>query len=273
MTKKEDHNIARQSRSGDSCRDRSDSLDSMEGLSAEREFVDGHSIMHTSLGALFADMYHELSNPLANIRLAAEVLLEDLEDSQDEGSPDMEYVKYKLSGIVREVDRTGSLLRELSQISRAGDLHMEWVNLGELLKRASAFIKLRIPPRVRVTVQSKSDILVRCDEQMLMTAFMNLICDAVDAVGDEGNVDLEAHMDSEETVEISVSNTGDLLLEQGFDNIFEPFFSTRKAGRGKGLGLFVPFQIIKSHNGIIWTEPVTDRGTAIKLRLPAKHIE
>jgi len=245
----------------------------MEGLSQQRRFAAFLSGGRTTLGALLAGMYHEMSNPLANIRLAAEVLLEDLEDSENEGSLDPEYLMLKFSGIVREVDRAGTLLRELSQLARGNDFDMEWANLRGLLESASISMQLSIPPRVRVSVCAQENLHVWCDGQMLTTAFRNLISDAVAAVGDQGEISLEARMDSDDAVEITVANSGSPLLEGTFDQIFEPFFSTRIAGRGKGLGLFVPSEIVKNHNGSIWIETLADRGTAIRLRLPARRAE
>ncbi|MFH1116055.1 MAG: HAMP domain-containing sensor histidine kinase [Pseudomonadota bacterium] len=233
----------------------------------------GRSGNRTSPAALFAGMYHELSNPLANIRLAAEVLLEDLEESQREGLPDTEYVEFKLTGIVREVDRAAALLRELSHLSRVDGFETEWTSLKGLLERAWVSSRQRIPPGVRVKISGGEDICVKCDEQMLLTAFMNLISDAAAAVGDHGEVSLESRRDSRDTVEIAVTNTGESLLDQIDDAIFEPFSSTRRAGRGKGLGLFVPSEIIKSHNGSIRIESISGRGTAIMLRLPAGRAE
>ncbi|MDQ7783285.1 MAG: HAMP domain-containing sensor histidine kinase [Desulfomonilaceae bacterium] len=276
MSKQKCHSGARPTRSRSAVGNPPDSLDSLEGLSIRRHTAAECSNEAVSLGALFAGIHHELSNPLANIRMAGEVLLEDLEElegGQNAGALDMEYVKYKLSGIVREVDRAGSLLRELSQISRVNDLETEWVNLKGLLDRVAATMLPRIPPQVKVTVRVNADVYVGCDEQMLTTAFVNLVSDAAAAVGDQGEVILEERMDSGDVVEITVENTGSAPSDRHLEEIFEPFVSTRKAGRGKGLGLFVSFRIVKSHNGTIWAESISGRGMTIKLRLPAKRIE
>lgn len=273
MSRQVNHKAPQQKRCKSVHGDRPDSWDSMEGLLQQRKVARSFPGGRTALGALFVGMYHELSNPLANIRLAAEVLLEDFEEIENEGSLDSEYLKLKFSGIVREVDRAGTLLRELAQLARVKDLDMEWVNLRGLLEGASTSMQLSIPPRVRVSVEAPENLHVRCDGQMLTTAFRNLISDAVAAVGDEGEVSLEARMDSDDAVAITVANSGSALPEHALDDIFEPFFSTRTIGRGKGLGLFVPFEIVKNHNGSIWIEPLADSGTVIGLRLPAKRVE
>ncbi len=273
MSKKKSRSVVQHTRPASTDGNQSDLCNSMKELSTEPGGVPGRSGKRASLGALFAGMYHELSNPLANIRLAGEVLLEDLEESESAGSLDMEYVKYKLSGIVNEVDRATVLLKELSHLSRVGDFEMEWANLKGLLERASVSMQQRLPAGVKVNIRAEEDICVRCDEQMLLTAFLNLISDAVAAMGDQGEVSLESRMDSDGTVEITVANSGNSLLDYADEKIFEPFFSTKKAGRGKGLGLFVPSEIIKSHSGSIRTEPITGRGTAIRLRLPAKRVQ
>jgi two-component system cell cycle sensor histidine kinase/response regulator CckA len=72
-------------------------------------------------------------------------------------------------------------------------------------------------------------------------------------------------------VRISVTDEGPGISENARDKIFQPFFTTKSIGKGTGLGLPISYGIVKMHNGTIWFDTETGRGTTFHVELPRTH--
>jgi two-component system NtrC family sensor kinase len=102
----------------------------------------------------------------------------------------------------------------------------------------------------------------------LQQVVLNLLTNAMDATPPGGRVRVMTRGGGRE-VELEVSDTGRGIPEAERGHIFEPFFSTKAAGRGTGLGLFVSAQIVREHKGRIEVSSVPGAGTSFRLLLPA----
>jgi signal transduction histidine kinase len=222
----------------------------------------------TPVRDLIEGVAHAVNNSLSNIRLAGEVIVEDLEESTPQEPLDADFLKGKLMNIIGEVDRARAVLGELFQVSRSGHFEKVSLPLKALVNRAVA-AQRGISDRVHVEVTVDDDLTISGDEHMLTTALANLVSDALFAINEAGYVAIHACRQPEGVVEVSVSNNGRALAEQDLARLFEPFYSTKKAKRGKGLGLYVPYRIVRSHNGGMCAENLPDGGTTIRLKLPS----
>ena len=70
---------------------------------------------------------------------------------------------------------------------------------------------------------------------------------------------------------MAVSDEGAGIPESARDKVFQPFFTTKSIGKGTGLGLPISYGIVKMHNGTIWFDTETDRGTTFHVELPSTH--
>ena len=100
---------------------------------------------------------------------------------------------------------------------------------------------------------------------------MNLISNAAEAMeGKDGGIltiDTQ-HVPSEHRVVVKFSDNGIGIPKGNFSRLFEPFFSTKKDGKGVGLGLSVAYGIIKEHGGYIYVESDLGEGTTFRVNLP-----
>ena len=224
----------------------------------------------TSIAHLIEGVAHDVNNSLSNIRLASEVLVEDLEESSPEDPPDTDFLKYKLTNMIGEVDRARAVLGELFQLSRTDGLEKQPLSLKALLNRALA-AQRGISDRIEVEMTVEDDLMITGDEHMMTAAFVNVLADALSTIDEAGCIGIRACRLPDGMVEVSVTNSGKALTGPQLEKILEPFFSTKKAGRGKGLGLYVPGQIVKAHEGGMLVESSPCEGTTVRLTLPSRE--
>jgi signal transduction histidine kinase len=218
-----------------------------------------------SLGTLTAGVAHEVSNPLSNIRSSCEILLEDMDEL------DKEFLGQSLGNMITEVDRAQVIVKDLLVLSRDKRYVMETLNLRHLVSRSVDFLRYRIPLEVDVRTNIADDIVVRGDDARMLTVFMNLIANAVEAIEGYGTVLIEAGKAEDGMVNVAVTDNGKGISAADIERIFDPFFTTKDVGKGTGLGLFLAHEIVMAHGGEIWAESVAGEGTTIALRLPAQE--
>ena len=124
-------------------------------------------------------------------------------------------------------------------------------------------------------INLESDILpglptVKGDFNQLQQCVINLIFNAIDAMGDGGDLKLETSYDSRQgLVTITVKDSGPGIAPDDLPRIFEPFYTTKKEGYGVGLGLSTVYGIMQHHRGTVTVESAPGQGAAFMLRLPA----
>ena len=238
-----------------------------------------------SMGTMLSGVAHELNNPLSNIWSSCQILLEEL----DEPNVDIEYQKTLLRQIDEQSVRARNIVRSLLDFARDKQFTRESVSLYTLVHQTLRFIKGEIPSKVAVTIDIPEDIVLLADKQRLQQAFLNLIKNAVEAVGEEGAVQIMAHPCQPETgpgqgsafftdchihenaVDVSISDTGHGIAPEILPRIFDPFYSTKDVGKGMGLGLFIVYQIVDEHDGCISVNSEVGKGTSFLIRLPLQE--
>jgi signal transduction histidine kinase len=113
-------------------------------------------------------------------------------------------------------------------------------------------------------------LTIRGDRDQLRTVLAELISNAVDAVSTTGgSIAIRCQPSvTEGLVEISLRDTGCGMTPAVLQRAFDPFFSHRNAGRGRGLGLARAYRIIEGHGGRVWLESVAGEGTTAHVVLP-----
>ncbi len=144
-----------------------------------------------------------------------------------------------------------------------------FVDLAERLDRALALLRHRLGPGVTLRRDYEEVPAVECLAGQLDQVLLNLLANAVDAVGERGAIGLHLRADAAgRWVLIGVSDDGPGIPLEAQSRVFEPFFTTKPEGRGMGLGLSVSFGIVERHGGSLTFESVPGRGTTFTLALP-----
>jgi two-component system nitrogen regulation sensor histidine kinase GlnL len=221
---------------------------------------------------LAAGIAHEVRNPLAGIRGAAELLQSKLEEPLRR-YPDL---------IRDEADRLRRLLDDLSELTRGSDLRLQPRNLHRILddlvdlnRQDPSWSALEI---VREYDPSLPEVEV--DPDRIAQVFLNLIHNAAQAMGGHGcltlRTGLEAlyHVSAEgehpvRMVRIRVGDTGAGIPEEDLEHVFTPFFTRREGG--SGLGLAIAQHWVVRHGGRIELESKLDRGTRVTVLLPVRR--
>lgn len=243
-----------------------------------------------SLGTMLAGVAHELNNPLSNISLSCQISLEEIEDNEVERRREL------LEQIEEQTERARKIVRALLDFARDKPIKREKVSLSALFEEVILLLKGETLPGVRIVVSIPSDIEVSVDRQRLEQAFLNLIKNAMEAIGASGEIHVLAvkrHLTREnvvsrldgspkslgkcfhggEAVDIEIRDDGPGIPAEVLPRIFDPFFTTKEVGYGMGLGLFIVYEIVEELNGCISVESETERGTVFHIRLPLEQPE
>ena len=105
--------------------------------------------------------------------------------------------------------------------------------------------------------------------QELKQVFLNLLLNASHAIGDGGNIRVATEFLDPDIV-VTIEDDGCGMPPDVLERIFDPFFSTKKAGEGMGLGLSLSYQMVKNHGGDIRVESEADKGTCFWISLPTR---
>jgi len=219
-----------------------------------------------SLGTLLFGVAHELNNPISNISSSAQILREEIE------SGDIEFKRELIDQIEEGTERAQRIVSSLLDYSRTGT--RERKKLKEIIDETLRFLKGEVPTKVALAVDIPDDITLMVDKQKIQQVFINLIKNSIEAIKDSGKVTVEARRnDQSGVISIQISDTG-VGMEAGMvQKIFNPFFTTKGAKKGYGLGLFIVHNIIKEHGGSIMVSSEPGYGTKFYIELPVEEAQ
>jgi signal transduction histidine kinase len=146
------------------------------------------------------------------------------------------------------------------------------VSLDASLDSTLNVLGWRVPKDVVVERDYRCDVPVMGDPGSLNQVWVNLLDNALRAVGPTGRVKVSTERDGEMAV-VAVTDTGVGIKPEDMEKLFQPFFSTRAAGEGTGLGLALCRRIVLRHGGTIHLTSEYGKGTRSEVRLPLKSGE
>jgi signal transduction histidine kinase len=214
-----------------------------------------------TLGQLASAIAHEVRNPLAVIRSAAQGIAE--------SAPGTDAATRRACGFIAdEIDRLSSVVTSLLAFARPPQLQARAVPVAELLERAAALSREELDARaVRLVRDAGGDLpALHADPDLVCQVLIGLLSNAAEAAGPGGEVRLEVGV-AGGGVEIGVADSGAGVPADLRERVFEPFFTTR--ARGTGLGLAVARQIVEAHGGQIAVGDRPGGGARFSIRLPA----
>jgi two-component system, NtrC family, sensor kinase len=240
-----------------------------------------------ALGTMLSGVAHELNNPLSNIGTSTQILAEELGSSGTSpkvSSDETAYQRELIEQIDAETWRARHIVRSLLDYARDREFKREPIPLAALVEETLRLMRGRIAGQAIVRVNIADDLAVPGDRQRLQQVLINLLGNALAALGEPGEIAIEAQVVASQcecgklvfgqcpgqtrSVEITVRDNGHGIPADVLPRIFDPFFTTKDVGQGVGLGLFIVFEIIEEHGGCIAVDSEPGKGTSFRIRLP-----
>jgi signal transduction histidine kinase len=216
------------------------------------------------IGTLAAGLAHEIRNPLNSIKMNVELIEEDL---GSEGAGSDPATATRLERIRRESEQLQTILDEFLSFARPPRMEVVATDLTQYLTDLLDFFGPECE-RARVTVRREfpaNQYPVRIDPAQFKHVILNLLKNAVEAIGEQGEVTV-ATRELEREIEIRISDNGGGLRPGSEEKVFEVFFSTKE--RGTGLGLAIARRIVEEHGGTLVVENRPGLGASFVIRLP-----
>ncbi len=213
-------------------------------------------------GLLTSGFAHEVRNPLNGLMNALLPLRESITSTTPD--PGMSIAMLEL------IEECGHRIRQLAEgllaFVRTGTKAMA-VDLGASLDASVQALSWRLPPDMKVERDYQCAEPVWSDPGSLNQVWVNLLDNAVRAVGKDGQVKVRTFRDGTDAV-VSIIDNGGGIKPEHMDRLFQPFFSTRDAGEGTGLGLALCQRIVLQQGGRIRIFSEYGKGTRVEVRLP-----
>ena len=240
----------------------------MAGVQPRRAAVGKHLV--SGMGRLIA---HELKNPLAGIKGAAQLLRDDVDSEEGQSLIDL---------IGSEIDRVRRLADRMETLGDQDPANQDRVNIHEILRRARRIIQSANPDLIFSESYDPSLPHIKGDADTLMQALLNLIknaAEAVDIKGKKGNVKLETRFRSgissvEKSkshnlpIQVKIIDNGPGIPDDLKGQLFQPFVTTKP--EGQGLGLSLVSKVVRAHGGIVEVQSRPGK-TTFSLLLPTPN--
>jgi signal transduction histidine kinase len=271
-------------------------LDALQRTLVQQRSTEESRLQELKLGTLAefaAGASHEINNPLAVISGQAQYLLGHLQDCRfsiddcrlpttaDTGAvPDLAIENQKskienqeraLKTIIGQAQRIHELLNQLMQFARPGRPQKRLIDLGAVIREVALDLaELAQTRNVRLVCPEVEPYHVYADPRQLRMAMACLLRNGVEAAPAEGWAGIRV-VASADALEILVEDSGPGPTPQQITHMFDPFYSGRQAGRGRGLGLPTAWRLAREHGGDVYFAEKADGPTRFVLRLPRQE--
>lgn len=219
-----------------------------------------------SIGQLAAGVAHEINNPLGTILLYSSMLKNDALRRVD-----LKQYAEDLNLIIEETNRCKNIVSNLLNFARQGKLKLSTVDIYELIQKIAKTYQIN---------PAYEDILISIDRQMerpvieadadqIKEVFLNILNNACEALEEQKikRIDIKVYQ-NEKNLCVEIQDTGCGIPKENLGKLFTPFFTTKKMGKGTGLGLPITYGIIKMHRGDIKVQSAPGQGTIFRISLP-----
>jgi signal transduction histidine kinase len=224
-------------------------LASLRRLAEERRLA--------GLGTMSAGLAHEIRNPLAGLKGAAQIL----EDEPLSGE-----AREMIEIVLRETDRLDKVVSSFLSFARPVHLDRAPMSLARVADHAVRLLRAEgLPTDVQLTVEAAPVPDVLGDEARLGQVVINLLRNARDAVGARGRIEVRLEADDDAVV-LSIADDGPGIDPGVLAQLRTPFFTTKASGTG--LGLAISDRIVTAHGGALAVRSAPGEGATVSVRLP-----
>ncbi len=230
-----------------------------------------------AVGALAGGIAHDFNNILGIILGNAELAMDD--------TPEWHAARVNLTEIRTACIRARDVIRQLLSFSRKAEQERRPVDIAPVVKESLKLLRASIPTDIEIRGNISPDVShILADATQIHQTLINLCTNAAHAMADNGGV-LDVNLDNvtleePETsgfkglaagpyVRLTVSDTGVGMPPEVRDRVFDPYFTTKEAGKGTGMGLAVVHGIVKNHDGAVSVCSEMGKGSAFRVMFPA----
>lgn len=211
-------------------------------------------------GTLAGGIAHDLNNELMLILGNLDLALDQLPAGYD-ACDSLEHARAAAS-------RCADMSRQLLSVSRDRQTRMIKTDVAACVTEGRQLLEYIKPPNTRVSLESEVGLFILGNSNQIQQALLELGTNAFEAMPRGGALEIRACR-HEDTINISVSDTGSGMTPLQQQRIFEPFYTTRRATGGSGLGLSTVRSIVSGHGGQVGLESRVGQGTIFLLNFPA----
>jgi signal transduction histidine kinase len=201
---------------------------------------------------------HEVRNPLTNINLACEQLQSEIKADES--------TQMLFTMISRNSERINQLVSDLLNTTRVAELTFSEASINKVLDASIGLALDRIELNQIKVIKNYDETIppLSIDIEKIKIAFLNIIVNAVEAIGENGTLKISTENKNDQYV-VKISDNGNGMSRAQMDRLFEPYFTTKE--KGNGLGLANSQNIILGHKGSISAESEQGKGTTFTIIL------
>jgi len=222
-----------------------------------------------AIGKMATGVAHEINNPLGVILQKTGWMEDILADETFQQSEDLHEYKKSLNKIEEHVERIRKVVHNMLGYARKMEPHLEDVDINKTLDQTIDMLEnyARIN-NIDIQTDFEPDLpIIASNQSQLQQVFLNLINNAIDAIGDSGLIHVKSKR-IDTLINVDIIDNGPGIPEDKQKKVFDPFFTTKVTGKGTGLGLWVSYGIIEKLGGSLNMKSQVGKGTTFSVQLP-----
>ena len=228
-----------------------------------------------SMGKLAASVAHEINNPLMGILTFTRTFQGWIKEG---AFPPQKFEEFDqdLEIMGKETMRISKIVRNLLAFARRSKLEKHDEDINGLLRSSLELLNHRLSlAEIDIYLHLSPDLpKLFIDAGQVQQAFMNLLLNASEAMGDGGILTISSGLTADgNRVSVKIEDTGTGISKAVMGRLFDPFFTTKEVGQGTGLGLPVAYGIVRKHGGSINVKSEVGTGTEFEVVLPVTRVE